>query len=629
MTLQELESFFDSQENSAKFSRPIKTKLDSNNEEGYNMKEEFKARLYQETIYSTCTEKNTLVALPTGLGKTAIAMMLASHRLKQHPNSKILVRAPTRPLINQHLETFKKYLEVEEDSMVVFTGMISPEKRQKLWQEKQIILSTPQGLENDLISSRIDLKDVSLLIVDEAHRAVGDYSYVFVAKQYEKTAAYPKILALTASPGSNMDVLKEVTSNLFIEDIEVRNNEDPDVKPYIKTVKQEFLKLVLPEDILTVKKILEDCYKSKLKDVKELGFLNSIQFVSKTEIIKLQARLHGMIARGQQSTELWKAMSVLAEAMKISHGQELVETQGIEPAFKYLNGIKEDAKKTKTKATINLANDFYFKTALVKLENLIDKKIEHPKVRAIKKIVSSELHKKPDAKIIVFSNFRDVGSKVKETIEDVKQVRPVLFVGQAKKGTTGMNQKKQIETLQQFREGNYNVLIATSVGEERLDIPSVDLVIFYEPVASAIRTIQRRGRTGRQDEGRMIALVTEGTRDEAYKWSEHHKEKRMYRNIDKMKKDLKLKKNETLDKYTYVEDDTIIYADSRERSSGVLKELKDMGLKLQLEKLDVGDYILSERCGVEFKTVSDFVDSIVDGRLLGQITELKKSYLRP
>jgi Fanconi anemia group M protein len=81
--------------------------------------------------------------------------------------------------------------------------------------------------------------------------------------------------------------------------------------------------------------------------------------------------------------------------------------------------------------------------------------------------------------------------------------------------------------IENFESENFSCLIATSVGEEGLDIPEVDLVIFYEPIPSAIRTVQRRGRTGRQKEGRVITLITKNTRDESYRWVAHHKEKRI------------------------------------------------------------------------------------------------------
>ncbi len=138
------------------------------------MLRDFTPRLYQETIFATASKKNTLVVLPTGLGKTAIALMLATQRLSQYPQSKIIFLAPTKPLAEQHLAVFKSHLELPEEKFAIFTGAVAPEKRALLWQTAQIIIGTPQGLENDLLGSRLDVTPVSLLIFDEAHHATGD-----------------------------------------------------------------------------------------------------------------------------------------------------------------------------------------------------------------------------------------------------------------------------------------------------------------------------------------------------------------------------------------------------------------------------------------------------------------------
>src|SRR3989344_2102224 len=195
---------------------------------------DFTPRLYQEKIFHTATQKNTLIVLPTGLGKTNVFLMLAVHRLKLFPNSKILLLGPTKPLIDQYYMVFRKHLDLPDEKFAIFTGMVTPEKRAELWQKAQIVFSTPQGLENDIITRRISLKEVSLLGFDEAHRAVGNYSYVFVAKQYQQQGMFPRIVGLTASPGSDMEKIREVCRGLFIEDVEVRTAEDADVKPYVQ-----------------------------------------------------------------------------------------------------------------------------------------------------------------------------------------------------------------------------------------------------------------------------------------------------------------------------------------------------------------------------------------------------------
>jgi len=596
------------------------------------MLKDFKPRLYQETILSTTVNNNALVVLPTGMGKTAISMMLVVQRFKQYPNSKVLILAPTRPLVEQHIETFKKHLDLKEENFAVFTGFVKPEKRAELWENTKVIFSTPQGLENDIITGRINLADVSLLVFDEAHRAVGDYAYVFVARQYYKKAKYPRILGLTASPGSDLEKIQEVINNLFIEKVEVRTDQDPDVKPYIKEVKVEWVKVKLPPPFEKVQGLLKVFVKDRISKLKKWGIFQrkDINFVSKTDLLALQAQLRGRAASGEKNFILWNAISVLAEIMKVQHGLELLETQGTVALREYLNKLQREGHSSKTKAIKNIVADINFKSALIKTQEMFDKVFQHPKLIELQKIIEKEV--KDDVKIIVFNQYRDNAKNIVDELNKLDGVCAKLFVGQQKKRESGLSQNEQKKMLDEFRNNEFNILVATSVGEEGLDIPKVDLVVFYEPIPSAIRHIQRRGRTGRQEKGRVIILMTENTRDEGYRWSAHHKEKRMYRNLFSLKSKLTLKDHsqDNLDRFVENKSSGIkIFADHREKGSGVIKELVDLNTELKLEQLDTADYILSSRCGVEFKTVEDFVNSIIDGRLLEQIKGLKNNFERP
>ncbi len=578
-------------------------------------------RLYQESIFSTATTKNTLVVLPTGLGKTALGMMLAKHRLGLYPDSKILILAPTKPLAQQHLETFKQHLEIGENKFALFTGEVAPEKREKLWKEATIVFSTSQGLENDIISGRLDLRDVSLLVFDEAHRAVGDYSYVFIANQYQKKAQYPRILGLTASPGSEVEKIAEVCKNLNIENVEVRTESDPDVKEYVQDIQIDFVKVNLPPAFSFIKKSIEDCYHSKLEEVKKHGYLNNV-LIRKTDLLQLQAKLHGQIASGEKSPELFRSISLIAEATKIHHALELLETQGIYALYMYLQKLLEAAERTTVKSVKNLVADERFRIIFEMTKKLYENNVDHPKLKELKKIVLA--HK--DKKMIIFTQYRDTATKVKKELDEVQGVLSVMFVGQAKKGETGLNQKQQKQILDDFRNGLFTVLIATSVAEEGLDVPAVDLVVFYEPIPSAIRTIQRRGRTARTSSGKVIMLIASNTRDEAYRWVTHHKEKRMHSLLKDLKNKIALHElnPESTEKQPATLNEVKIICDDREKGNGVVKQFVDLGVKVDLKRLDIGDYQLSERCVAELKTVPDFVDSIIDGRLLEQLRYLTK-----
>jgi Fanconi anemia group M protein len=570
-------------------------------------------RLYQEAIFAKASQANTLVVLPTGLGKTLVALLLTAQRLTLYPASKVLLLAPTKPLVQQHEQTFRKHLDLPSDAITAFTGEITPEKRRTAWNTARVILSTPQALENDLLTRRVLLDDVSLLIIDEAHRATGDYAYVFVAQQYVTYSKLQRVLALTASPGSDEPSIDEIIRNLHIEQIEVRTPDDADVKEYVHETDIEYITTPLPPAIKNVKKALEKTHNEKLHQLRLLGFTD---VDSKVQLLALQSQLHGQIASGEKDFGTLKAISVAAEALKVAHALELVETQGIEPLQAYLRELVQQGESGKSKAAINLVNDPNFKYARHLVAETLENSIDHPKLERVRTILTAL---RQGEKAIIFASYRSTGISIKKTLDAIG-VDSRVFVGQAKKGESGMSQKEQKETVAQFRDGMFPVLIATSVGEEGLDIPTVDLVLFYEPVPSGIRTIQRRGRTARHSTGRVIVLISEGTRDVIYRWSSHHKEKRMFRVLEGYRAKLLPKGPQT----TLPSMTSSVKADFREKGTGVIKELIDLGVQPVLEHLPVADYVLSGRVAIELKTVPDFVDSIIDGRLLEQLRSLRQ-----
>jgi Fanconi anemia group M protein len=609
-------------------------------------------RLYQQTIFSTAAQKNTLVVLPTGLGKTAIALLLAAQRLSLYPQRKILLLAPTKPLCEQHLATFRKYIELEEDKIVLFTGSVAPEKRGQLWSEAQIIISTPQGLENDVINRRVKLEEVSLLVFDEAHHATGDYPYSWLAQQYEKVSSTSRILALTASPGSDLEKIREVCTNLKIEKVELRTENDPDVRPYVQKIKLNWISVDFPLEFQKVQKFLEECKKVKIKEAHQLGYCSSLS-PTKSDLLRLQGELQGKISQGERNFEILRSISLVAETIKVEHALELLESQGVKQLHSYLSGIIQEASSSKVKAVKNLAIDPNFLSAFSCSEELLANDSTHPKLLKLKDLVSSAAKNNPLAKIIIFTQFRNSAEEIIAQLKSLgsSDLKVQIFVGQAKKNGLGFSQKEQKEILDRFRNGEFNVLVATSVAEEGLDIPKVDEVIFYEPVPSAIRSIQRRGRTGRLEKGEVTVLITKGTRDEAYRWSSHHKEKRMFSNLEKVRKGFILSPEDSgqpvnkspnnpdqnLSRYlssesrrskssTYPPSSVLILADHREKDNRIVKELIGLGVEVKTAQLESADYVLSGKVGVELKKVPDFVSSIIDGRLLEQMKQLKNNF---
>jgi|TARA_Y100000034_G_C6910483_1_gene424576 Fanconi anemia group M protein len=574
-------------------------------------------RLYQESIFNTAASANTLVVLPTGLGKTHIAAMLAAHRAEKH-KGKVLFMAPTRPLVEQHCTTWKKEFDLAEDNFKVFTGQLLPGKREQEYKDADFIFATPQVIQNDLITKKVNLNDFVLVIFDEAHRAVGEYPYPFIAKRYVETADNPRILALTASPGSDRQTVEGICNSLFIEKVEARDREDAEVRQYVKKRTFKHIEVELPKEFTRVKSLLESVLKSYLRYLKKGGIISSdaLTALRKRDILMLQGKLG---SEAGQNKDLYPYLSALAGVLKAYHAQELLETQGITPLNSYFEKMRSD----NTKAAKNLLVNPEFKEAMWQTGLLLKGGVEHPKIDKLLEILDK------NEKNIIFAHYRASVENIMNLLK-AEDISAVKLIGQAEGKTgKGVSQKEQIKRLDKFRAGEYSVLVATSVGEEGLDIPSVDHIIFYESVPSAIRSIQRAGRTARHAPGRISMLITKGTRDEAYYWAAKRKEQRMKTVLSGFK-ERQVSNQKTLDKFSKKDDKIpIIFADSREGGSGLLKHLSENGVEVRMKSLQVADFQISERCGVERKQVDDFLQSLIDGRLMKQAGALSRVFERP
>ncbi|MDY6986161.1 MAG: helicase-related protein [Candidatus Thermoplasmatota archaeon] len=488
----------------------------------------FEPRLYQRNIAETCKKHSTLVVLPTGLGKTLIAMLA----IKEKPG-RVLFLAPTKPLVEQHFKTLSSYFDLESKSdpdphphrrVKMLTGIIPKEKRVAVYKEADIIVATPQVIENDM--DVIDFKEVSMIVFDEAHRAVGNYSYVAIAQRYLEENTDPHMIGMTASPGSDADRILEICRNLGIEKIEIRSEDDEDVKPYVSRIAYEWIMVELPEDMKEIRALLQGVYDEAINDLKGMGYLRGFRKVPKRELISLGKELRS----GGGSR--FAASTYYAIALKIDHAIELIETQDIDAFLQYFERLKDD----NTRARRMIMQDRRVLRAIHLAKNCT---AGHEKIEKIVEIVKKQLEEKKDSKIIVFAQYRDVVEKITEKLAGIKVSK---FIGQANRvGEKGLKQKEQIEIMDKFRRGEYNVIVATSVGEEGLDVPSTDMVIFYEPSPSEIRTIQRRGRTGRNAPGRVIFLITRGTRDEAFYWASKRKERAMHLELKRLREKIRAK----------------------------------------------------------------------------------------
>jgi ERCC4-related helicase len=505
---------------------------------------DIKPRGYQQKIFEKCIDKNCLVILPTGLGKTLIALMLAIKRMEMFPGEKVVFLAPTKPLAEQHLNYFKKHLPELFGQMDLFTGEINADKRKKLWETSDIVFSTPQCVANDVKNNLYDLTNVCLLIEDEAHRCVRNYDYNFLARDYMDNASNPRILGLTASPGSDMEKVNQICKNLSIEEVESRTRDSPDVKEYLQELTFEKIMLEFPEELKEIRDSFNVLFNKYVSELKSRRIL--FEFPSKTNLIKLQQKISHVISTGGKNFNYLLGASACAQAIKIQHALELIETQTLSNFHKYLKTLFDEAAKKKSKGVVRLVSNPEFNFAFVKTTELLSKGFEHPKLQKTEEIVKEEKSKNDSIKIIIFTQFRETAGIISKRLNNIEGIKSKVFIGQAKKAGEGLSQKEQKKIIEEFSEGKINVLCATSIGEEGLDIPEVNIVIFYETIPSAIRKIQRSGRTARLMEGKLIMLITKGTRDETHFYVSRAREKKMDSIISSMKDNLY--KNNKIDK---------------------------------------------------------------------------------
>ncbi|MDK2929701.1 MAG: hypothetical protein PWP73_1301, partial [Methanococcus sp.] len=389
--------------------------------------ETIEARIYQQLVVASALKQNTLCVLGTGLGKTAIAALTIAGILSKQ-NGKVLIIAPSRPLVDQHFKSMNQFLNIDSEKIVILNGKISPKKREAMWESGKIFIATPQVAENDIISKILKPSQFSLLIADEAHHTTGNHSYTFVANKFKKKS---HVLGLTASPGSNIDRIFEICGNLGIEHVEIKTEEDPDVAPYVAKVKMRPRRVELPEEFEVNLNLLKNALKDRLRDLKENRVIHSIT-VNKSELLGLNKKIMAM-----DDNIKYEMLRISSEAVKLEHAIEMLETQGKSTFLNYYQKLLTQ----NTKSAKEITNDPRFIQAV---KNLNELDIEHPKYEKMLEIVKEIL--KENEKIIIFAQYRDTVQKIVDLLSE-NEIEAIMFVGQSNKDGKGMSQKEQAKAI--------------------------------------------------------------------------------------------------------------------------------------------------------------------------------------
>ncbi len=519
-------------------------------------------RDYQVKISKIASNQNTLVVLPTALGKTIIALMTLVNILEKAPKSKIFVLAPTRPLVLQHYDVFQKFL-TPKVKCCLFSSNLTPIKRTFALNNNQIFFSTPQIIQNDLKAGLYSLEGISQIIFDETHKARKKYAYTFVASQYMAQNKHPLILGITASPGKDLFRINELCETLQIEQIIFRDFDSPDVRDYTFGINSIFKKIELPDEILKAQLILDTAV-HKIRDfmfaneiLPKRNFISKFQFIQLIQDLKLMDTLldpyltkddlerYGLTSNyggmnyphlldmfdKNKNDKIPNKSRILNHAINgiyLEHLKELLTTQDIRMFRKYLQKLEERAFGG-NKRIKRLLNSKY----VIGAKKILNPIRKSPKIPVLFDILRDEFQENPNAKIIIFTQYREMATYLIKELNDFSTsscpIHAKRFVGQATKvNDKGLNQKEQKNMIKDFSTNQFNVLVATSVAEEGLDIPSVNAVVFYESIPSEIRLIQRRGRTGRHQIGKCYFLVQSNSLDEIYSFVSHRREDKMH-----------------------------------------------------------------------------------------------------
>lgn len=543
--------------------QPQKCKIDVEAAKTWIYPTNMKKRDYQYNIVQKALFNNVLVALPTGLGKTFIAAVVILNFFRWFPEGKILFLAPSRPLVDQQKVACHKICGLPWDCAIDLTGQTSIKRRGCFWQSKRIFYMTPQTLENDIHYDRCDPLDVVCVVVDEAHRARGKYAYGNAIGMLMEVNPHFRVLALSATPGKDSVSVQEVVDQLHINQIEIRTEEAIDVQRYMFRKREDIVNVTFGRDLNKVKDNWAKLMLTQMDPLMKAGLIRNQDpvFLHPFAVNRIYKDPNRAAIIASKPYLRANISELAAMALSMQYLMEQSPTMFYNRLKERSTGMNDKGKKTSsTKQQIYANTNTTFKEIMRELELMQDNKgrILHPKMIKLRNVLiehfdsfkaeqlqnaeayaesghdvfgntpkSGELanftnSSQADTRVMVFCSYRECVDEIVSYLND-SGFKATEFVGQSKgkSGKKGMSQKDQERVIADFKAGKYNVLVATSIGEEGLDIGSVDLTACYEAVKDSIRMLQRIGRTGRKREGKIVVLMSEGR--EQHNW-QHSKD---------------------------------------------------------------------------------------------------------
>ncbi|KAG0344141.1 hypothetical protein BG004_004704 [Podila humilis] len=506
-------------------------------------------RDYQFNIIRTALFTNTLVALPTGLGKTFIAAVVMLNYFRWFPNSKVVFMAPTKPLVAQQIEACFKVCGIPQDVTVELTGAQAADQRIAHWKEKRLIFCTPQVINNDIKTGICPMQDIVCLVFDEAHKAAGKYAYAEIIRQLDSKNDSVRILALSATPGNDAAKVKDLVLTLKVAKIEARTEDSIDLHRYIHKRETQEVQVPYGNEISEIRQKFQKVMEPFLNRLKSNGVIDRNLGPDSLSRYVVVQRMGDWSSKNpgnnSRKSMLYKDSQVLAGLL---YAHEMLSTQGIrlffstmDPASQqnistsrngsgqrkhdYENDIGDAPKKEEEVKTSQAIMAVQHLPAFQALMSDIRAKIRrpnfisHPKVTRLENVIVQHFvdHQEEVNALMRAKRYEREGSASLTEPQDhtgdegVPQTRVIVFADRREMvlEITRVLELHRPLAVEDFQRGEHNVLVATVIGEEGLDIGDVDLIVCYDSQSSPTRMIQRMGRTGRKRKGKITLLMTD------------------------------------------------------------------------------------------------------------------------
>lgn len=312
-------------------------------------------REYQLKISEAALFQNTLVCLPTGLGKTFIASVVMYNFYRWYPSGKIVFMAPTKPLVAQQIEACYKVMGIPQTHMAELTGSTAAGQRQQLWRSRRVFFLTPQVMVNDLSRDTCPALQVKCVVIDEAHKALGNQAYCQVVRQLCSQTQQFRILALSATPGGDSKSVQQVISNLLVSHIELRSEESPDIQAHSHQRSLEKVVVPLGETLTAhqarylqvLEKFTSRLVQNRVMGHKDLRSLTKYQLILAREQFRKNPPPH--ITGPQQGV----MEGDFALCISLCHGYELLMQMGLRSLFFFIQGIMDGSKSSSPTSKTN------------------------------------------------------------------------------------------------------------------------------------------------------------------------------------------------------------------------------------------------------------------------------------